>query len=258
MLFGFQRYSMAGAPGAVASDDWAGTWSVSGGTSLTNPGESRTLYSQFFTGGYLYSDGNPNGWARLAESGTGWGVTFDSSFWSGSFEAEDCGSWSSVPVDTGGWTGTTTWPPPDTGPWDTGRWDTGQPTFDPRRDLSVAWDWSATNGTVTVFAADSGADSLEIGFAETAAGEAGWYGEDCRSANCHVLPGAGGALQFVESADAVILGTSTLFDGISAFDAEGTDRLTHLIRLRGGPLDGQCWVWGHDPDWYADQGCSPL
>jgi hypothetical protein len=138
--------------------------------------------------------------------------------------------------------------------------DDGGP-FDPRTDIDVIWT-QRPRESVTFAIRGSGATGFMVGMAETAAGAGGWYGEDCRDHACHVFAGVSAQLTIAAPA-AVEPGHTTAFrfddsGPIDAFTSSGSDRLTYLVRLVGGPLDGQCYLWGDDAAYYAGMGCSAL
>jgi hypothetical protein len=106
----------------------------------------------------------------------------------------------------------------------------------------------------------TGGTSFKLGLAETGAGEAGWYGEDClpgAQANfdlCHTFGSPDGAalisLLPVGSPDAVVPGETTL---LSKEMAAG---ITWVII--DADDETKCWVGGHDVTYYADLNCTPV
>lgn len=118
-------------------------------------------------------------------------------------------------------------------------------------DFGVAGAWS-TDCSYTLEITNGSMDYY-LGFAETGAGEDGWYGEDCGDGSvCHpvgmtgttlgsVHPDCGGA-----GIDAVVAGASTLLMG--TMDAN----LTYVV----AGSDGTCWAWGNDASYYT--GCTAM
>jgi hypothetical protein len=243
--------------GVTDTPDWEGLFTVGGGTDATNPTLIRSLYLGAFADGYVTQETRATSWLRMnGESPPE--VEFDTEFWHGGVTPGDCGEWQDSssyptwPTDSGTYGTTDTY-------YTTWTWDTGTPHFDPHRDLGVAWDWVGAGGKVSIVLANSDAASVSLGMAETAALSSGWYGEDCQTGGgCHVLGGGGGDLAYVETPGEVVLGSTTIFDGLTAFDNDGQDRLTYYLRLAGGSLDGACFVWGDSPQYYDVQGCEVL
>lgn len=113
-------------------------------------------------------------------------------------------------------------------------------------DVSVAWDAVASGGAVTIAVEHNQVQGFRFGIAEPAAA---WRGEECptrTSFDCHDSNDAEMTLDYVESTNQVVLGKKTYFDGVAE-----TDGLTYVLRLEGGPMDGQCYVWGPDSERYA-------
>jgi hypothetical protein len=130
-------------------------------------------------------------------------------------------------------------------------------------DISVAWERVDSNGSVTTTVTNCDGEGFYLGIAETAAGEAGWYGEDCHLGGCHRFDGLSGTLAYVDDPEDVAWATSTLFDGGSdglgdAFTAEDADRLTYVLQIVGGTHDTDCFVWGHDVTYYAADTCVEM
>jgi hypothetical protein len=110
-------------------------------------------------------------------------------------------------------------------------------------------------------AIENGESGYDFGMAETGAGPAGWYGEDCFAGTppyflCHPVDGAGIALPSVHpeiggpGLPFVYEAESTLF-----YDIHGADI---TVYLRGWDSDA-CWTFGEDPSYYADAfGCVVL
>ena len=117
--------------------------------------------------------------------------------------------------------------------------------------VHVTWSGSQVASTLEVEIDDpAGRTSWSFGMAETEAGEAGWYGEDCfvglgAYTHCHAFEGDTLVLQRVRTPAEVESGESTLFwPGMN---------LTYVLD------DGDdCWVWGHDPSYYDPLGCELL
>jgi len=131
-------------------------------------------------------------------------------------------------------------------------------------EIHVTWEPGEGDSShvVTIAVDDTDATGLQLGLAETAAGESGWYGEDCLTQGCHQFSGTTGVLTYVNSVEAVD-NDHTLFnngqDGFGdVFTADDEDRLTYMLQLDGGTDDGQCFVWGDDPAYYATAGCTEL
>jgi hypothetical protein len=141
--------------------------------------------------------------------------------------------------------------------------DTDVP-FDPAVDLTATWEPLA----LTVTLAHTDATGFELGLAETASGESGWYGEDCADGSCHVVGGTTMTFDAVDDIGGVVTtgaDQTTLFDadddGIAdALTSGGAHRLTYVLRVVGGtsPGDGTCYVWGDDVAYYDDLGCTAL
>jgi hypothetical protein len=111
-------------------------------------------------------------------------------------------------------------------------------------DFTVTWD---TNG-VTIALVGMSTSGFDLGIAETASGDMGWYGEDCLTGDCHIFNGSTvGQLDSVyeevlETGDLgyVVPGQTTLFDRTFASD------LTYAITIDSG----DCFVKGQDPSYY--------
>lgn len=117
--------------------------------------------------------------------------------------------------------------------------------------VDVHWTgaWPTSDLDVTVHD-PLGRTSWSFGMAETSAGGAGWYGEDCYlgtgpTALCHGFTGTSLHLDQVSSIGGVVEGSTTLL---------WTDMdLTYYLS------DGAtCYTWGHDPSYYAPLGCTVL
>jgi hypothetical protein len=180
--------------------------------------------------------------------------SFSSDWWSGDFDAEPC-----VPFEADADTDADSDSDADS---DTDTDSDADTDFDPRTDIIVDWDPVDSGGHVSVEVVNSGAAGWYLGLAETAAGDGGWYGEDCADNLCHTSTQTSATIAYTESVSQVG-NARTLFDGGNdglgdAFHTNGSDRLTYLLQLSGGPLDGDCYIWGDDPSYYAGQGCQAL
>lgn len=122
-------------------------------------------------------------------------------------------------------------------------------------DASAAWDASG----VTLTISNGTESSYDFGMAETGAGDAGWYDEDCLSTNphgepdygyaiCHGMTQTGGRLESVYDPEEVQAGATTLF----------TNSLSGgLTYVTFEPYPSSvCWSWGDDTSYYADAGFS--
>ena len=140
-------------------------------------------------------------------------------------------------------------PPVDDDPTDTLPPDSDWP--DDVFGVDVFWTASYPRSAVDVRISDpEGRTGWSFGMAETEAGSAGWFGEDCfvgtgGIALCHPIPGRRLVLD-QGSFDEVEEGTRTLL--WSEMD------LTYFLEAP----DGDCWVWGHDPSYYDGLGCELL
>jgi hypothetical protein len=117
----------------------------------------------------------------------------------------------------------------------------------------VSWGEEPTDGVTLTF--DCGtASGYQVGFAETGAGDDGWYGEDCLPGEksgadlCHSVPAAGTELSHVETLDEVVEGETTLLR------AELVDGITWVVISADDAAE--CWVGGHDPSYYDELGCA--
>jgi len=140
--------------------------------------------------------------------------------------------------------------------------DTTGGGFDPNNDISLDWQPGEGDSGSSMTATVSNTDStgFYLGFAETAANDAGWYGEDCAPNGCHHFSSMSGVLDYV-SAPGDVDNDHTLFNNGSdgtgdVFTSSHEDRLTYLLQLEGGSLDGECYVWGDDPTYYDAEGCT--
>lgn len=144
----------------------------------------------------------------------------------------------------------------DTDDWDSGDWhDSGEDTgYDPGDGPIFGVGWTAAGLTLYV---DNGAGTYTLGMAETdPASPDPWTGEDCFNGYtsgdgttwlfCHPLGEAGGALATVGSVDEIVEGESTIL----SFRFE--DVITYAV---WSDRTGECWTWGHDPEYYAPAGC---
>lgn len=128
--------------------------------------------------------------------------------------------------------------------------DTGTPVF------GITYNWDPTQLQISIDNA-TGATGFYLGIADTAAGSSGWFNEACDTGtNCHQFTGVSGTLDSVNTAGAVVLGSTTLFDddGDGTGDvtgATGQDLVTYFVQVIGGDEDGNCYVWGEDTSYYA-------
>jgi hypothetical protein len=114
-------------------------------------------------------------------------------------------------------------------------------------EFGVAGSWT-TDCSYTLEITNGSMDYY-LGFAETGAGEDGWYGEDCGDGStCHPVGMTGATLGSVHPVycggagiDAVEAGASTLLTG--SMDAN----LTYAV----AGADGTCWTWGNDPSYFS-------
>jgi len=142
--------------------------------------------------------------------------------------------------------------------------DTTQGGFDPASDINLDWQPGEGNSGSSMTATISNTDStgFYLGMAETAAGSAGWYGEDCLENGCHQFNSMSGVLDYVSTVGAVTNDTTLFNDGNDGtgdvYTSDGGDRLTYLVQLAGGSLDTECYVWGDDPSYYASESCHNL
>lgn len=117
--------------------------------------------------------------------------------------------------------------------------------------VAVNWFGSSPSGSVDVTITDpQGRTGWEFAMAETDAGSAGWYGEDCYLGTgswqyCH--PVSGTLLHLDQESDltAIVEGSTTLF-------WPGMD-LTYMVTH-----GSDCYVWGHDISYYGALGCTPI
>ena len=136
-----------------------------------------------------------------------------------------------------------------------------QDPFTPRDDLAFDWSPGDDTGSLTIDITHSDAEGFYLGLAETSAGGAGWYGEDCRDNLCHHFTAMSGSLAYVHTTFDMEPGVTTLFNNGTngagdVFAEDGSDRLTYLVQLAGGPYDAFCYVWGDDPSYYDSYGCE--
>ncbi len=137
--------------------------------------------------------------------------------------------------------------------------DTGSGDATEQPLITVTWGESAL--TVALEGAPGG---LWLGLAETGGACSGsdcWTGEDCRDGYqngdasygpyCHPFD-SDGTITLVYDGD-----VAALADGTTAFEPLAAGNTTFLVESRvedGG--DGSCWVFGHDPTHYSDDGCQ--
>lgn len=126
--------------------------------------------------------------------------------------------------------------------------------------FSVDVSWSSAGVDVTI---SGGGGSYEFGMAETGAGRDGWYGETCIDGDepdglddygydvCHSLNASGGEVESVYPNVSSVRDGSTLFNE----DIGDSGDLTYALFATSG---SDCWVWGDDPSYYDDFGCSEL
>lgn len=115
-------------------------------------------------------------------------------------------------------------------------------------DASITYaDDADGNPEMVVTLRNADPHGMLVGFAETSAGGAGWYGEDCRngSTDCHPMAMQGGTLTVVHDTADVRFGARTYFD-------QG--------RLAGSAAvfwdsEGACTAIGEGADYYAAAGC---
>lgn len=145
-------------------------------------------------------------------------------------------------------------PAPDTDPHahDTDLPDGPTPPPNDQPQVTLHWTGQHPNSSLSVEVFDPlGRTGWSFGIAETMAGSVGWYGEDCFTGTgsytlCHPIPGTSIQLDQVASPAAVVEGSTTLL--WTNMD------LTYYLEAPSGA----CWVWGHDPTYYAALGCQPL
>ncbi|MEN0067601.1 MAG: polysaccharide deacetylase family protein [Myxococcota bacterium] len=139
--------------------------------------------------------------------------------------------------------------PTDDDSTDTLPTDSGEPATE--FGVDVFWTANFPRSSVSVRIADpEGRTDWLFGLAETEAGAAGWFGEDCfvgtgSVALCHPIPGR--RLELHQGAfDEVAEGERTLL--------WSDMNLTYFLE----DSEGACWVWGHDPSYYDGLGCEIL
>ena len=140
--------------------------------------------------------------------------------------------------------------------------DSGMDTGGSSAALEFDIAWGSTSLDLTIMNGDPNADYY-FGVAETndgcRAAEYGcWTGEDCylgydlQSANstlayCHPSSSTGVSLSYEGDPNSLNEGSDTVFTS----DFEG--QVTFYVE---DYTSGMCWVWGAEPDYYADLGCT--
>ncbi len=126
-------------------------------------------------------------------------------------------------------------------------------------DLAVTLRWSAKGVVVGI---ENGSGGYDFGMAETGAGDLGWFGESCVLGEepwgmpdygydiCHGLGATGGEVVHVSDIDDADDGSTLFTDTIAA-----AGNITYVLFDDSG---AQCWVWGDDPTYYAEFGCTKL
>lgn len=98
----------------------------------------------------------------------------------------------------------------------------------------------------------NGVGFYEFGYAQTAVGFNAWYGEDCYTGDfCHPALATGLTLTRVGSIGAIQPGATMLLP--VDFPEAATPPLTYFVRE---VITDRCWVWGHDPAYYAPFNCN--
>lgn len=122
----------------------------------------------------------------------------------------------------------------------------------PVDDQQVHLDWSTTDeGSRMRLRIDQPADTAyRLGMAETHAGELGWYREDCigDKSTCHQFGPEGVELETVSQVNQVEPGRRTLL-----WTDAGQVATTYFLEAL---TLNRCWVWGHDPEHFAERGCE--
>ena len=138
-------------------------------------------------------------------------------------------------------------------------------------DCDGAIDEDATAFSATVTWRSGGVDlaitgsagGWELGMSETGAGSVGWFGESCIPGAepwgyddygwdvCHTLPVTGG---FIPS---VYPDIGSVDDGHTLFNADIGNRgdITYVLF---DTASAACWVFGDDPTYYDDFGCTAI
>jgi hypothetical protein len=132
----------------------------------------------------------------------------------------------------------------------------------PPESQVVSVEWISAEPTRVEVRIENPADvEFRLGFAETRSPN-GWYGEDCLNGStregiqqCHPVVGASVTLVTVDTMDRVRAGQTTLFWPAIGEIVTGYLEASNLVRDDGGH---PCWVWGDEPDYYAEQGCSAV
>jgi hypothetical protein len=139
--------------------------------------------------------------------------------------------------------------------------DPGDTDTDVPAEPAINYTWSDTGITVELENIDT--TGFDFGMAETIDMDGGWFGENCIGGGdgydeCHVFTGLTGSLTSIY--DDVVAGTKTLADvqagSTTLFEKSFDDggRLTYIVTVD----DGTCWVWGHNPAYYAAEGCETV
>ena len=133
--------------------------------------------------------------------------------------------------------------------------DGGEPVGPPTVGVQLS-------GTGLALTVSGGPGGYWFGVAETGGTTNGWTGEDCvygfttedqtAYSFCHDAGNTGTQLDKVGSFVEMAPG-KTIFD--NTFEGKLTYYLESDINYGG---DGSCYVWGHDPEYYAAQGCTTL
>lgn len=122
---------------------------------------------------------------------------------------------------------------------------------------SFSASWGPSGVTIDI---ENGSGTYELGMAETdSASPDPWTGEDCYEGYtlgdgtlllyCHPLSSSGGSFTGGGNPNSLDESSQTVFT--SAFE----DVITYYV---SSDSTGECWVWGHDPDYYSGLGCTEL
>ena len=127
--------------------------------------------------------------------------------------------------------------------------------------LSVSWGSSSVDLTI-----GAGSDWYYFGIAETGTSADPWTGEDCTYGYttsdgtnynyCHLAAGGatnsyayGGAFSALDAETETVFPGATSTDGVSYADV-----CSYLVYAANDPT--QCWVSGHDANYFAGWGCD--
>lgn len=117
--------------------------------------------------------------------------------------------------------------------------------------------WTALGVTIDL---ENGQGTYRLGLAETdPSSDDPWTGEDCYKGYwtedgdhllyCHPLSATGGSFWYGGDPNDLDEDTETALSWAKA------EVVTYYV---SSDRTGECWVWGHDPDYYASLGCLDM